>query len=116
QDPRRELTKGGVIARWRQHGVPNVVDEVEVRIVNPDGVAEIERPEPDLLAIAGHQMQALLERLDDALRTTAAGGARAVLKDVDRAYVQRCLLALGVEEERVHCGQLFEEGRAFNHC
>ncbi len=56
---RRELLVG---AGTRQRRVAHVVAEVEVRVVDPDRPALVERDERELLAVARDQVHALIER------------------------------------------------------
>ena len=55
----------------RQGGVPHVVVEVEIRVVNPDRAAEVQGDETDPLAIAGHE-----GKLRATARPLLVGGCR----------------------------------------
>ena len=101
QVPHHEPAQARAVARRRQHLPTNVSAEVEVGVVDPDRVGDVERHAADLLAVARHQVDALSDRLFDALRAPPAGNLRTALEDVDRAHVERGRGALGVEEPGV---------------
>ena len=68
EDPRREVAQLLVGARRRQRGLAHVVVEVEVRVVDPDRAALVERDEAQLLAEARHQVQARGDVVAELLR------------------------------------------------
>ena len=94
---RGELLVG---ARGRQRGVPHVVAEVEVRVVDPDRPALVERDPCELLPVARHEVQALVQR---GLHVLVRG--RFALEDHDRGDVHVRLAGLDVEEGRVERGE-----------
>ena len=57
EDPRGEVAQLLLGAGRRQRGLPHVVVEVEVRVVDPDRPALVEGDEAQLLAEARHQVQ-----------------------------------------------------------
>ena len=61
EDPRRQHPQLLLGAGLGQRGVADVVGEVEVRIVDPDGRALAEGDEAELLAEARHEVQARLD-------------------------------------------------------
>jgi uncharacterized protein (DUF58 family) len=79
--------------------------EVEVRVIDPDGMREVERHAMDALPISRDEVDPLFDRLLDANRAATARELRLALKDVDRAEVQRRLWAFGIEEPSVSGGE-----------
>ena len=60
------------VARWRQHLTADVRTQVEVRVVDPDRVSQVERDAMDTLAIAGHEVDALADSIFNPERSAAA--------------------------------------------
>jgi hypothetical protein len=91
-----EIPQFAVATRRRQRGVPEVVPEVEVRVVDPQWPAELERHEPHLLAVARHGRQ-----LGRDHRLELFVGGRRTGEDRDRPDVHRAHGVLDVQERRV---------------
>jgi len=66
-----------------------VLTEVEMRVVDPDRMREVERDAVDALAVSRDEVDTLLDRLLDANRAATAGELGLALKDVDGAQVER---------------------------
>jgi len=71
-DPHDQAPEGYAVARRRKDLPANVRAEVEVRVIDPDRVCEVPRHAVDSLAVAGDQVDPLLDRLLDPERATAA--------------------------------------------
>ena len=83
-----------------QRGVAHVVARVEVRVVDPHRAPLAERHVRELLAVARHEMQARLDRVDELL---VAG--RLSLEDQHRRHVHVRAAALEVQEAGIEGGQ-----------
>jgi hypothetical protein len=99
-DPSDQLPQLGVPARRRQGGVPDVVVDVEVGVVDPDRAPDVERHLQHDLAVArdqgelsGHHGHELLE------------GRLGALEDGDGADVQLIDAVLEVEERGIERAQ-----------
>jgi hypothetical protein len=89
-DQKRELV---VVARGGERRVPDVVVEVQARVVHPNRLARLERREGELLPVAGDKMEAGLDVLDELVVAR-----RRPLEDADSADVHvRGLFFLGEE-------------------
>jgi len=110
EDPHHLGTELGGVSWGPQEHPTDVLPEVEVTVVDPNRVVEVERDPFDFLAVARHQVQALGDGLLDADRAVAAGETRTRLEDVDGADVEWCVGPLGVQEPSVARGKRFEEG------
>ena len=64
-DPAYELAQFALTAGRRQSRVPDVVVDVEMRIVHPHRSPDIERDEPDNLSVARNQSQLRIDHRDD---------------------------------------------------
>ena len=100
EDPRRQVAQLLLGARRGKRGLPYVVMEVEVRIVNPDRPALAEGDEAQLLAEARHQVQA---RGDVVAELFVAG--RRPLEDAGRGDVHVGAGALHVKKGGIEPGQ-----------
>ena len=100
EDPRRQVAQLLVGAGRRQRGLAHVVLEVEVRVVDPDRPALVERHGAQLLAEARHQVQAR----GDVVAELLVGGRRA-LEDDRAGDVHVRARPLHVQEGRVQPGQ-----------
>src|SRR5260370_31703746 len=110
EDARDVIAERVVIARARQRGAAHVVREIEVRVVNPDWIADAARRPDELLAVARNQVQTLLDSPREPERSAPALHARRAFEDVRRADMERGLVALRVEEPRVDADERFEIG------
>src|SRR5260370_13833732 len=110
EDARDVIAERVVIARARQRGAAHVVREIEVRVVNPDWIADAARRPHELLAVARNEGQALLDRRREPERSASALHARGAFEDVRRADMERGLVALRVEEPRVDADEQFGIG------
>ena len=81
-----------------------------MRVIDPDGVREVERHAVDALPISRDEVDAFFDRLLDADRAATAGELRLALEDVDGAEVQRRLRPLGIQEPSGACGERFVKG------
>ena len=89
-----------VEARSGERGVPEVVPEVEVRIVDPHRPAELKRHEPNLLPVARHRGQLARDHPREVL-----GRGWWTLEDGDRPDVHVAHRVFDVEKrcvERAH--------------
>src|ERR1700693_3208983 len=84
--------------------------QVEVRIVDPNRVGDVQWHPADALAVAGHQVDALLDGLLDPEGAAPARHARAAFEHVDSAEVEWRRRPLGVETPRVPSRQRLVEG------
>ena len=85
------------VAGARKRAVPQVVGEVEVRILDPHRAPETERDEADLLPVARNQAELARDHLLEALERR-----RGPLEDAHAADVHRVVGPLDVEERCVH--------------
>ena len=92
-----------LVAGGREGGMADVVVEVQVRVVDPDRPALVERDEPQLLAEAGDEMEARLEVVAELPEVR-----RRALEDHRRGDVHVSSVALQVEEGRIQAGQPIE--------
>jgi hypothetical protein len=97
----REDPGGGgpqlLLGARRGHGaVAQVVADVEVGIVDPDGLAHSERDETHLLAVARREVELALDHRPQVLE-----GRRRSLEDADAADVHGCHVVLDVQEHRI---------------
>jgi hypothetical protein len=100
EDPPRQAAQLLLARRLRQRRVAHVVVGVEVRVVDPDGAALHERRPGELLAVARHQVQALLELGHEFLV-----GRRLALEDQHGSDVHVRAAALEGQEGRVESAQ-----------
>jgi hypothetical protein len=84
-------------------GVTDVVLEVEVRVVDPQGTPGLERGGGQLLAVARHQVQASADVVQEVLK-----GRRRALEDEHPADVHVRRPPLLVQERRVDRGEAVE--------
>ena len=91
---------------------PHVAAEVEVGVVHPHRVAQVQETKADPLPVPRYQVEALLECASDALGPAPAANPGPALEDVHRPDVQRRLGPFGVEEEGVQRAEVFIEGLA----
>ena len=94
--PADEVAQLLIAARRRQRGVPQVVPEVEVRVIDPHRAAQIERDEAHLLAVARHER----ELAGDEVGEVAVVRGRS-LEDPDRTDVHMVRVVLDVQERCV---------------
>ena len=103
EGPGREGPELLLVAGGGQGGVADVVVEVEVRVVDPDRAALVERDEPQLLAEAGDEVQPRFEVVAELVEVR-----RRAVEDHRRGDVHVGSVALQVEEGRVEAGQAIE--------
>ncbi len=99
-DPPHQAAERGVVTGCRQGGVPQVVGEVEVRIVYPDRSTQLEGNRPHPLAVAGDHVELGGDHRGDFVERR-----RWVAKDADGPDVHMRDPVLQVEElgiERAH--------------
>jgi hypothetical protein len=105
----REVERAGVQARdldaelapvagLGERDVSDVELEVEVRVLHPVGVVEVDRDVDDLLAEAARQVQAPLDVGEDALEGDRAAGSARLVVYREGADVHRRVGLLEVEE------------------
>ena len=82
EHPRRHPAQLFLVAGRRQRRVADVVAEVELRIVDPERPAGLDRREGELLAVAGHEVQPALDVLEQVVVAR-----RRALEDRHRADV-----------------------------
>ena len=101
-DPRRQRLQLSVVARPRQRGVPHVVAQVEVVVVDPDGLVEDGDP-AEALPVAWNQVQPAGDLRANALDVDAAGRGpkRAGLEDDEAPEVHVGGRILEVEERSI---------------
>ena len=80
--------------------MPDVVVDVEMWIVHPDGAAQVEGYEPHHLSVAGDQGELALDHLDDIFEI----GSRA-LEDRDGRDVHVAHIVFDMEERGVEWAQ-----------
>ena len=97
EDPGRGPAQLVVVARGRERGVPQVVGEVEVRVLHPYRATQPERHEADLLPIAGYERKLARDHVLESLKR-----GRGTFEDADTADVHRVRRSLDVQERRVH--------------
>jgi hypothetical protein len=100
EDPPRQLAQLPGPPRLRHRGVPHVVADLEVLVVGPGRVEDMQRHRANDLAVARHQRELRREQPGDI--PVGGGGA---LEDHERAKVHRHVLVLDEEEpsvERAH--------------
>jgi hypothetical protein len=102
-DPRGQPPELLLGAGRGQRAVAQVVLEVEVGIVDPERATGLERRVRELLPVAGDQVEAAAEVLEDVHE-----GGRRTLEDRDRADVHVRIGVLLVQEGRVNGGQAIE--------
>jgi len=107
EDPPGEVLQLLLAARRGQAGVAQVVAQVEVRVVDPDRPALVERDAGEALAKAGDEVQARLDQL-----AQLVVGRRGPVEDGDRCDVQACPGLLEVQERRVECRDAVTVGDA----
>ena len=85
---------------------PHVEGDVEMRIVDPDRVAEVQRNPSDLLAVARHQRQPPAHRGDE-----ISLARRRAVQDRDRRYREGRVpvLVLGVQERGIQRTQALHD-------
>jgi hypothetical protein len=66
QDAHHQLTKSRAVTGWGQDLAAYVRAEVEVGVVHPNGMSQVERDFVDALPVAGDEVDALLDCLLDA--------------------------------------------------
>ena len=110
ENPHYELAKRCSVARRGEDFPSQVSAEVEIGIVDPNRVGQVQRHAVDTLAVTRDQMYSLLDRLLDTYRATAAGNLRFTFEHVDSAEVERGLWPLRVQEPRVTPGKRLVEG------
>ncbi len=93
EDPPGQVAQLLLAGGARQRRVAHVVAGVEVRVVDPDRAALHERRPRELLAVARHEVQALLELGDEVL--VAAAPRRRTRARSRRACARRCARARG---------------------
>ena len=105
-DVGREIAQLAHAAGRGEGGPPQVVVDVELRIVDPHGVAEAQRHLDEAALEDGGQGDAVVDQLADAAEGVATGHRRGVEDRCDRhVHVQgRCL---HVQEARVEAAQPF---------
>jgi len=96
EDAHDKLAQRGTVARRGEHLAADVRAQVEIRIVDPHRVREVERHAVDLLAVSRHQVEAFFDRLLYTKRATAARDLRLAFEHVDGAEVERRLRPLGI--------------------
>jgi len=106
---RRVVAQRGVVTGAGKRRAAQVIREVEIRIVDPDRIADVRRHPHELLAVARHDVEALLDGASQAQRRASALYAGRAFEDVRRADVKRCLVPLGVQEPRVDTAERLEE-------
>jgi hypothetical protein len=116
EDPHHLGAQLGRIAGRFQENPADVLAEIEVGVVDPDRVVEVEGHERDLLPIPRHQVEAIGDRILDANCAMAAGKVGAWLEDVDGADVERRVGALRVEEPGIARAEWLEEGCQVRVC
>ena len=107
EQPAREVLQLLLAARRRQAGVAQVVAQVEVRIVDPDRPALVERDVGEALAEARDEVQARLDQL-----AQLVVGRRRSVEDGDGRDVQTRPGLLEVQERRVECRDAVTVGDA----
>src|SRR5207302_7220597 len=84
------------LARRRDRGVPDVIEDLEMGVVDPHRAPELERDEAHALAVTGHQGQVGGDGADQ-----VAVGWRRPLVYGDVPDVHRVVVVLDVQEHRV---------------
>jgi hypothetical protein len=97
-------------ARLGQHHVAHVVVEVDVVVVDPDRVGEVERHQRELPGEHRRHVHALGDVRLDRLVVALAGVAGGRLEQVEAADVHRHLGAFHVQEGAVDDAQVFHLG------
>jgi hypothetical protein len=100
EDPARQVLELALGARRGERGGAHVVAEVEVRVVDPARPALPQRDEGEPLAVARHERQAPLERLEE-----VGVGGRGPLEQHHAGHVHVAGGVLEVEEGRVEASQ-----------
>jgi hypothetical protein len=108
--PRRQRLELGEGARLGQHHVAHVVVEVDVVVVDPDRVGEVERHQRQLAGEHRRHVHALGDVRLDRLVVALAGVAGGRLEQVEAADVHRHLGAFHVQEGAVDDAQVFHLG------
>ena len=90
----------------RQGDVADMELEVELRILDPVGVVEIERHGDQLLAETTRKVQPALDVAQNALERHLAAGRRRLVVDREGTDVRRRARCLEVKERRVHAAEL----------
>jgi hypothetical protein len=98
-EPRGERLELGERARLRQHQIADVVVDVDVVVVNPDRIREVERHQRELAREDRREVHALRDVVLDRLVPVAAVVGRR-LEQVQAADVHRHLGAFQVQERR----------------
>src|SRR5207302_7315744 len=83
EDAHHQASQLCALTRRGQHLTTDVLAEIEVGVVDPDRVREVERDAMDALAVARHEVDALADRLFDAGGAAAAWYSRAAFEHVD---------------------------------
>ena len=108
--PRRQRLELLERARLGQHHVAHVVVEVDVVVVDPHRVGEVERHQRELAGEHRRQVHALGDVRLHRLVVALAGVARGRLEQVEAADVHRHLGAFHVQEGAVDDAQVFHLG------
>jgi len=101
-------------ARRRQSDAVQVAVDVEVLVVHPDRVIEIQRAVGQLLAELRHRLQTQGQRLAQAVEGVAAGHRRRVQLD-DRANMHRLRGGLQIEETGVESTEPLHAQNGMSH-
>src|SRR5262249_22888770 len=80
--------------------VPDVIEDLEVRVINPDRAPDAQRNVADLLAIPRYQVQLRDHQPDD-----VSVRRRRAFEDGDRPHVHRVVLTLDPEERGIQRAQ-----------
>src|SRR5262249_17307405 len=105
QDPAGKVSQL-LLSPWPRDGrMPKVIEDLEVRVVNPDRAPEPQRNEAHLLSIARDKVQ-----LRDHQPDQVAVPGRRALEDGDRPHVHGVVLTLDPEERCIQRAQSIDRG------
>ena len=108
--PRGEDAELPPVARFRQCYVAHVEFEVEVLVVNPVRVVDVEGNLDEPLAEDSRRADPVVNVLEDALEVRAAARDRRRIVEVDRRQVLVTSRLVGIQEERIGTAKLTHRG------
>jgi len=103
EDPRDQAQQLALVTGARQRGLPDVVEDVEIGVIDPDRPGGVHRGKRQPLAVTGDEMQATANQVEDVLE-----GWRRAFEHGHAAHVHVGALVLLGEERRVDGGKPVE--------